>query len=166
KGNTRQQRFQLQAPVQLRDPVEQFDLDGQNLQLDGAAQTLSSDQAISGHWKDLTVGGKGLVIAARQTTATIPLGCRLMRSGESLDARLCRWNWQDERLFAEGDVDYQRTAQHQRTQAGQLSGRLGPGGEFNVSTPGGRVISAFQVPQRQRPLAPAPPRPRPEPLRL
>ena len=166
KGNTRQQRFQLQAPVQLRDPVEQFDLDGQNLQLDGAAQTLSSDQAISGHWKDLTVGGQGLVIEARQTTATIPLGCRLQRSGESLGARLCRWNWKDETLFAEGDVDYQRTAQKQRTQAGQLSGRLGPGGEFNVATPGGRVISAFQVPHRQRPLPPAPPRPRPEPLHL
>ena len=166
KGNTREQRYQLQAPVQLRDPLEKFDFDAQNLQLDGAAQTLSSDQAFSGHWKDWTVGGKSLVIEARQTTATIPLGCRLQRRGESLGARLCRWNWKGETLFAEGDVDYQRTAQKQRTRAGQLSGRLGPGGELNVATPGGRVISAFQVPQRQRPLPPAPPRPRPEPLRL
>ena len=166
KGNTRQQRYQLQAPVQLRDPTEKFDLDGQNLQLDGAAQTLSSDQAFSGHWKDLTVAGNSLVIQARQTTATIPLGCRLQRPGESLSARRCGWNWKDETLFAEGDVDYQRAAQRQRTRAGQLSGRLGPGGEFHVSSPGGRVISAFQVPQRQRPLPPAPPRPRPEPLHL
>jgi hypothetical protein len=106
------------------------------------------------------------VIEARQTTATIPLGCRLQRPGETLSARLCGWNWNDETLFAEGDVDYQRAAQRQRTRAGQLSGRLGPGGEFQVSSPGGRVISAFQVPQRQRPLPPAPPRPRPEPLHL
>ena len=166
KGNTRQQRYQLNAPVQLRDPTEKFDLDSQNLQLDGAAQTLSSDQAFSGHWKGLTIEGKSLVIQARQTTATIPLGCRLQRPGESLSARLCNWNWKDETLFAEGDVDYQRAAQRQRTQAGQLTGRLGPGGEFNVSTPGGRVISAFQVPRRQRPLPPSPPRPKPEPLHL
>ena len=166
KGNTRQQRYQLNAPVQLRDPTEKFDLDSQNLQLDGAAQTLSSDQAFSGHWKGLTIEGKSLVIQARQTTATIPLGCRLQRPGESLSARLCGWNWKDETLFAEGDVDYQRAAQRQRTQAGQLTGRLGPGGEFNVSTPGGRVISAFQVPRRQRPLPPSPPRPKPEPLHL
>ena len=165
-GNTRQQRFQLKAPVQVRDPIEKFDLDGQNLQLDGAAQTLSSDQDFSGHWKELTVGGKSLVIDARRTTATIPLGCRLQRSGESLVARLCRWNWQDETLFAEGDVDYQRTSQRQRTRAGQLTGRLGPNGEMELSTPGGRVISAFQVPQRQRPPAPSPARPKPEPLRL
>jgi hypothetical protein len=64
-------------------------------------------------------------------------------------------------------VDYQRTAERQRIQAGQLSGRLGPE-DFNVSTPGGRVISSFAVPRRQRPLppAPAPARPKPEPLRL
>ena len=165
-GNTRQQRYQLKAPVQVRDPIEKFDLDGQNLQLDGAAQTLSSDQVFSGNWKELTVGGNSLVIEARQTTATIPLGCRLQRQGESLGARLCRWNWQDETLFAEGDVDYQRTAERQRIQAGQLSGRLGPEGDFNVSTPGGRVISSFAVPRRQRPLPPAPARPKPEPLRL
>jgi len=165
-GNTRQQRYLLKAPVQVRDPVEKFDLDGQNLQLDGAAQTLSSDQSFSGHWKALTVGGNSLLIDARQTTATIPLGCRLQRSGESLTARLCRWNWQDETLFAEGDVDYQRTSQRQRTRAGQLSGRLGPKGELELSTPGGRVVSAFQVPQRQRPLPPSPARPKPEPLHL
>jgi len=165
-GNTSQQRYQLKAPVQVRDPFEKFNLDGQNLQLDGAAQTLSSDQAFSGQWKELTVGGNSLVIEARQSTATIPLGCRLQRTGESLSARLCRWNWQDETLFAEGDVDYQRTAQRQRIQAGQLSGRLGPEGDFNVSTPGGRVISSFAVPRRQRPLPPVLARPKPEPLRL
>lgn len=165
-GNTRQQRYQLKAPVLLRDPSEKFDLDGQNLQLDGTAQSLSSDQAFSGHWKDLKIEGNSLLIQARQTTATIPIGCRLQRAGESLTARLCRWNWQDETLFAEGDVDYQRAAQRQRIQAGQLSGRLGPEGDFNVSTPGGRVISSFEVPRRQRPLPPAPARPKPEPLRL
>jgi len=166
QGNTRQQRYQLKAPVQLRDPIAKLDLDGQNLQLDAVAQTLSSDQAFNGHFQELTISGNSLLIDARQTTATIPLGCRLLRSGESLSARLCRWNWQDETLFAAGDVDYQRTAQRQRIQAGQLSGRLGPGGDFNVSTPGGRVISSFEVPRRQRPLPPAPARPKPEPLHL
>jgi LPS export ABC transporter protein LptC len=165
-GNTRQQRYQLKGPVQVSDPIEKFELEGQNLQLDGAAQTLSSEQAFSGHWRALTFGGKSLEIEARQTKATIPLGCRLQRSGESLSARLCRWNWQDQTLFAAGDVDYQRAAQRQRIQAGQLSGRLGPEGNFNVSTPGGRVISSFAVPRRQRPLPPAPARPKPEPLHL
>ncbi len=166
KGNTRQQRFQLKGPVQLRDPVETFDLDGQDLQLDGAAQTVSSEQPFGGHWKELTFSGQTLLIEARQTTATIGRACRLQRSGESLSAQLCRWNWQDESLFAEGDVDYQRDARKQRTRAGRLSGRLGPGGQLEVSTPGGRVISAFQVPQRQAPVPPPPPRPKPEPLHL
>jgi hypothetical protein len=166
KGNTRQQRFQLKAPVQLRDPVERFDFDGLDLQLDGAAQTVSTEQPFVAHGKDVSLAGQSLLIETRQSIATVGRGCRLQRSGESLSAQLCRWNWQNESLFAQGDVDYRREARKQRTRAGQLSGRLGPGGQLEVSSPGGRVISAFQVPQRRGPMPPTPPQPKPEPLHL
>lgn len=136
-GNTLQRRFSLAAPVRLDSDQPQAQLQAQGLAIDATASTV-------------------------QTLAPM---CVLLRPGERLEADRCLYNWTSQAFQAEGHVLYNRSANHQTTQAGLLQGNLGNGGVFSVTAPGGRVVSQFRVKARP-PQPPAAARPKPPPIRL
>ena len=136
-GNTLQRRFSLAAPVQVVANSPQAQLQAQGLAIDVAAGTME----------------------------TLAPQCVLLRPGERLEADRCRYNWGNQAFQAEGNVLYNRSANHQITRGALLEGRLGDTGVFRVTAPGSRVISQFQLPPRP-PQAPQQERPKPPPIRL
>ncbi len=166
-GNTIQQTYSLQGPVQMRDPQDRLSFDGADLRVQVKEERLSSDRAFVARRGNATVRGDSLLVRGRDTTIEIASGCRLEQPGEMLRARRCLWNWSTQAIEAEGDLLIERTAGRQSVRGAKLKGRLGPTGQLEVSNPGARVVSRFQVPSRRSP-APVQAKPRrgPEPIRL
>ena len=156
-GNTRQQLLWLRAPVRLQDAADGTDLLASDVRLDlkGRVATTAASQGSRPAWQ--ASGAQALSIAT---------GCLLRRSGDTLQARQCSWNWADQLIQAAGGVVIRRQENQQFSQGELLSGRLGPGGLFTLSTPGGRVVSRFLVPRRPQPPRLVRPRPAPAPIRL
>lgn len=160
-GNTIQQRYTLQAPVQLRDPAERLTLLARDVQLDLRNQVASTAAA-----------GPGADRVAQEGALPPQLlpgeGCLLVRGGDSLRAARCRWAWATDSIRAEGGVLLRRQQPQQLSRGDVLEGTLTRSGTVRLSTPDGRVLSRFQVPRQSgRPVPPpAPPRREPEPIRL
>ncbi|MEB3362086.1 MAG: LPS export ABC transporter periplasmic protein LptC [Synechococcaceae cyanobacterium] len=141
EGNTTEQTFRLLAPMRLYDT-------SQNTTLLAPGLTVDLRRAVA-------------------TTVAGPQGCRILRPGETLQARRCQWNWAQQSAQAEGDVVLRRRDNDQSSQAGRLDARLGPSGAVVLTAPGARVISRFRVPLPQEPARPAPSaRQEPEPIHL
>ena len=167
EGNTVKQEFTLKGPVRLLDPGEGIRFDGTDLRLLAKEERLRSDKPFVARRGPALVQGQSLVVDGRQRTIEIPMGCWLEQPGESLQASRCRWSWTTQEIMAEGSVVVERRANRQTLRGERLEGRLGPQGQLQLSSPGGRVLSRFEVPRRQgRPPAPAPARRAPEPIRL
>ncbi len=166
EGNTLQQDYRLTGAVRLRDPAAALAFDGADLRLDGRQRRLSSDRPFVARRGPASARGDSLLVSEPITTVEIPGGCWLMQKGESLRARRCSWNWSSQAIEAQGQLLLERAANRQSTRAERLSGRLGPNGQVEISTPGGRVVSRFQVPKRSAPPRPQPRRQAPEPIRL
>lgn len=167
EGNTVKQEFTLKGPVRLLDPGEQIRFDGTDLRLLAKEERLRSDNPFVARRGPALARGQSLVVDGRQHTVEIPAGCWLEQPGESLQASRCRWSWTTQEVTAEGSVVVERRANRQTLRGERLEGRLGPQGQLQLSSPGGRVLSRFQVPRRQgRSPAPAPARRAPEPIRL
>jgi hypothetical protein len=141
EGNTTDQAFRLLAPLRLFDT-------GANTTLLAAGLNVDLRKAVA----STVDGGQG---------------CRILRPGESLQARRCQWNWLARSAQAEGDVVLKRRDQDQSSQAGRLDAGLGSSSAVVLTAPGARVISRFRVPLPPEPPRPAPPaRREPEPIRL
>jgi len=166
EGNTVQQDFVLKGAVRLRDPAQAIAFDGADLRLDGRQRRLSSDRPFLARRGPASARGDSLLVSEPITTVEIPAGCLLMQTGESLRARRCSWNWSSQAIEAQGQLLFERATSRQSTRAELLRGRLGPNGQVEISNPGGRVVSRFQVPKRSAPPRPQPRRQAPEPIRL
>ena len=96
--------------------------------------------------------GTGFIIDEEATTVTIASDCRLNQPGEQLRAQRCRWNWSNERVRAEGDVEVRREALEQITRAPVLEGVVGEDGNLRFSGGGERVRSRIRLgePARQQ----------------
>jgi hypothetical protein len=137
-----------------------------DLRLDGRQRRLSSDRPFLARRGPASARGDSLLVNEPITTVEIPAGCWLMQKGESLRARRCSWNWTSQAIEAQGELLFERAANRQATRGERLSGRLGANGQVEISNPGGRVVSRFQVPKRSAPPRPQPRRPAPAPIRL
>ena len=165
-GNTIRQQYWLRAPVRFQDAADASDLQARDVRLDVRERRATSDNPFQGRHRELRVSGLSFLVQEDQKWVTVPAGCQLFQSGDALQARLCRWNWVTQAVEAEGGVELRRTANQQVSRGERLKGRLGPDGEITLTSPGSRVFSRFQVPQRSGPPRPAQPRPVPEPIRL
>lgn len=165
-GNTSSQEYWLRAPVRFQDSAEATDLQARDVRLDLRERRASSDSPFQGQRGTLQVSGQGFRVDQEARWVTIPAECRLLQSGDALQARQCRWNWGTQAVEAEGGIELRRGAQKQISRGERLSGRLGPGGEITLTSPGGRVVSSFQVQRRPAPPRLARPRPAAEPIRL
>ncbi len=165
-GNTSRQDYWLRAPVRFQDSVEATDLQARDVRLDLRERRASSDSPFQGRRGDLQVSGQGFMVEEDTRWVTVPSGCQLLQSGDALQARQCRWNWGTQAVEAEGGIELRRSQQQQLSRGERLSGRLGPGGEITLTSPGGRVVSSFQVPRRPGPPRLTRPRPAAEPIRL
>jgi LPS export ABC transporter protein LptC len=166
EGNTIRQEYRLTEPVRFLDPAEQGSLDARNVSIEARQQRIRTDSPFRGQRGSLHASGLSLLLEGARDTVMIPGGCSLNRPGESLRAQRCSWNWKTQEVEAEGALELRREANRQFTRGQLLRGRLGNEGQLDISTPGGRVFSQFQVPRRSGPPKPTPPRPRPEPIRL
>lgn len=167
EGNTVAQEFSLKGPVQMRDPADAIRFDGTDLRLQVKEELLRSEKPFVASRGQAIARGESLLVRGRDDTVEIPSGCWLEQPGESLRARRCTWNWTTQAIEAEGGVALERRANRQSVRAEKLQGRLGSQGQLQLSSPGGRVVSRFQVPKRSaRPRSPAPARRGPEPVRL
>ena len=164
-GFTTKQQYRLLGPVRFVDSAEGTTFEANELAINLADRTLSSTQPFSGRRGTLQVTGQSLQVLGKDTTVVIPSGCFLQQPGDTLRAESCRWNWTTQEVQADGGLEVQRSVQRQSTTGQQLRGRLGDQGQLDVRSPGGRVVSRFQVPRRQAPPPPSP-RPAPEPIRL
>ena len=144
-GNTRSQIFNLKGVVQIEDAGEKQHFKGRDLRLDLHANSASSALPFTASRGPLKVRGVGLRLEADARQVVIEAGCHLEQPGERLDAQRCRWNWQTGSVEADGAVELQRSAHQQLSRASHLQGKLGTDGEITISTPGGRVVSHFQV---------------------
>lgn len=166
-GNTVKQEYSLNGPVQLLDPAEGIRFDGTDLRLQVKEEQLRTDRPFVARRGPAVARGDRLVVEGRQQTVEIPEGCWLEQPGESLRARRCRWSWTTQAIEAEGSVLVERRSNRQTLRGERLEGKLGPQGQLQMTSPGGRVVSRFAVPKRQgRSPAPAPRRQKPAPIRL
>lgn len=166
EGNTSTQEYWLRAPVRFQDAVEATDLQARDVRLDLRERRFNSDQPFTGSRGRLRVSGQSFLVQEDQKWVAIPAGCQLFQSGDAVQARQCRWNWVSQAVEAEGGIELRRSAQQQISRGERLRGRLGPGGEITLTSPGGRVFSRFEVPRRPGPPRLARPRPAAEPIRL
>ncbi|MFM7314156.1 MAG: LPS export ABC transporter periplasmic protein LptC [Cyanobium sp.] len=168
EGNTVRQEFWLRGPVRFVDPFDGSELQAGDVRFDLRAQTASSASPFSGQRADLRASGLRFSADAAGHWLTIGDGCLLTRSGDSLQADSCSWNWESQEVSALGDVQLRRQEHQQYSRGGRLTGRLSRDGHLTLSNPGGRVISRLHLPQGPRPLTPPlqPPRRAVAPIRL
>ena len=155
-GNTRQKILDLKSPVEVVLENDRGTVSaGQTRWLYGTKQ-LKSTAPFLADLSDGTIRGDGFAIDERTTTAIIPTACRLEQPGESLTAERCSWNWKEERVVAEGDVELRRDQLNQITKASRLEGTVGGNGALRFGAPGERVRSRIRVdsPSTQQPRRP------------
>lgn len=144
-GNTKQKLLDLKSPVEVVLEDDRGTVSaGQTRWLYGTQQLQSSEPFLA-DLSDGTIRGDGFAIDERTTTAIIPSACRLEQTGESLSADRCSWNWKEERVVAEGDVQLRRDELNQLTRASRLEGTVGEDGALRFGAPGERVRSSIRV---------------------
>jgi LPS export ABC transporter protein LptC len=151
EANTLRQEYRLKGAVQFRDPAEAMQFDGTDLRIDGRERRIESERPFLARRGTANARGESVRLFGSLHTVEIPSGCWLQRPGESLRAGRCRWNWQNQDIEAQGQLVFERSANRQSTRAELLRGRLGASGQVELSNPGARVVSRFQVPKRSGP---------------
>ena len=166
-GRSRLQAAQiLTAPVIYTDTIDQSHLEAREVLLDLGQHTASSQQSFQASRAALGVRGQGFDVHQDQTSIEIPAGCVITQGQDVLSAGRCRWNWVSQEVEADGDLELRRQQNQQITRGKRLRGQLGAQGSLTVTSPSGRVVSQFLVPNRPGPPRLQRPRPAPEPIRL
>lgn len=150
EGNTLSQTYLFKGAVAINDPALKQRFVGRDVTLNLASRSGHTALPFSAERGALQIKGRGLSLEASANRVLVLADCQLFQPGERLTADRCGWNWQTGALEARGAVDLQRQSQRQHSRAGVLEGKLGPDGTAALTNPGGRVISRFQVPLRQR----------------
>ncbi len=71
--------------------------------------------------------------------------CELNQLQQSLLANKCTWNWNEQKLIAEGSVLLERDKGKIRTMSDKLEARVGTDGKIILSSPKSKVISIIEI---------------------
>lgn len=159
-GNSLRQVIDLQAPVQVLDPGRKARLDARQTRLELVLERISSPHPFLAQLDQSQLSGQGFEALGASHTLVIPQACRLQQPADSLVADRCTWNWQTNRVTAQGSVELRRAAFQQVTRAQQLRGVATSQGQVVFSSPGRRVESRLTLPpsrqdaRKQAPKAP------------
>ena len=145
RGNSKQQNLELLAPVVLLDPDRRTTINAQLTTIDLSAQQIASDRPVQARIGALVIDGAAVSVNLPRNEALIPSGCQIQQPGLELQAHQCRWNWITSQVWAQGGVVLKRSSNGQITRSEALSGRLGPQGQVEFFSPGGRVHSQVRV---------------------
>nr|WP_115093897.1 LPS export ABC transporter periplasmic protein LptC [Synechococcus sp. UW106] len=144
-GNTRQGFLDLQEPVTLLLENDRGTITAGRTRWLFSAQQLQSVQPVKAELQNSTVQGKGFKLDERSGTVIIPSDCRLQQKQETLTARRCSWNWNSERVVADGDVVLRRKKPEQTTRASRMEATITDDGEIRFGQPGQRVESTIKL---------------------
>ncbi|QEY31746.1 LPS export ABC transporter periplasmic protein LptC [Synechococcus sp. RSCCF101] len=150
-GNSREGYIDLMAPVRVEDPAEEAWMDGGQARWRFTERELTSPNSFRSQIGAISIQGRGYRIEESKTLVIVESDCDLSQPGERLRAERCRWDWEKNRLLAEGAVELRRDANDQVTRAQRLEGRMGDDGRATFSTPGGRVLSELTVTEGEEP---------------
>ena len=144
-GNTREGFLDLQEPVTLLLENDRGTITAGRTRWLFSAQQLQSVQPVQAELQNSTVQGKGFKLDERSGTVIIPSDCRLQQKQETLTARRCSWNWNSERVVADGDVVLRRKKPEQTTRASRMEATITDDGEIRFGQPGQRVESTIKL---------------------
>ena len=144
-GNTREGFLDLQEPVTLLLENDRGTITAGRTRWLFSAQQLQSVQPVQAELQNSTVQGKGFSLDERSGTVIIPSDCRLQQKQETLTARRCSWNWNSERVVADGDVVLRRKKPEQTTRASRMEATITDDGEIRFGQPGQRVESTIKL---------------------
>ncbi|MCB4410885.1 LPS export ABC transporter periplasmic protein LptC [Synechococcus sp. MU1611] len=144
-GNTREGFLDLQEPVTLLLENDRGTITAGRTRWLFSAQQLQSVQPVQAELQNSTVQGKGFRLDERSGTVIIPSDCRLQQKQETLTARRCSWNWNSERVVADGDVVLRRKKPEQTTRASRMEATITDDGEIRFGQPGQRVESTIKL---------------------
>ena len=144
-GNTREGFLDLQEPVTLLLENDRGTITAGRTRWLFSAQQLQSVQPVQAELQNSTVQGKGFKLDERSGTVIIPSDCRLQQKQETLTARRCSWNWNSERVVADGDVVLSRKKPEQTTRASRMEATITDDGEIRFGQPGQRVESTIKL---------------------
>ena len=152
EGNTKEGYLDLMEPVQVRLGDSEDEIKAGRTRWNYQRRELRSNRPFTAKFEAGEASGTGFIIDEEATTVTIASDCRLNQPGEQLRAQRCRWNWSNERVRAEGDVEVRREALEQITRAPVLEGVVGEDGNLRFSGGGERVRSRIRLgePARQQ----------------
>lgn len=139
EGNTREKWLDFLAPVFLKDPAAQIQIQAGRSRWWIEAERVTSAEPAQGQIRKLHVAGSNLELLDRQRIVSVGSDCFLRQPGEWLKADRCRWNWASGALLAEGAVQLHRDKLQQLTRAERLEGSSGPDGTVVFTAPGHRV---------------------------
>ena len=144
-GNTREGFLDLQEPVTLLLENDRGTITAGRTRWLFSTQQLQSVQPVQAELQNSTVQGKGFKLDERSGTVIIPSDCRLQQKQETLTARRCSWNWNSERVVADGDVVLRRKKPEQTTRASRMEATITDDGEIRFGQPGQRVESTIKL---------------------
>ena len=156
-GNTREGFLDLQEPVTLLLENDRGTITAGRTRWLFSAQQLQSVQPVQAELQNSTVQGKGFKLDQRSGTVIIPSDCRLQQKQETLTARRCSWNWNSERVVADGDVVLRRKKPEQTTRASRMEATITDDGEIRFGQPGQRVESTIKLNPKTEEKRPRPP---------
>ena len=144
-GNTDRKYIDLIAPVRLTLPAQEGVVKAGDTRWRYADQQFTSDVPFRASLKRGEATGLGFRVNQATSTVIVPSNGRLKQPGEQLKARRCSWNWVDETIIADGNVELRRSELDQVTKAERLEGRTGKNGGFQFGVPGERVTSTLRL---------------------
>ncbi len=156
-GNTREGFLDLQEPVTLLLENDRGTITAGRTRWLFSTQQLQSVQPVQAELQNSTVQGKGFKLDERSGTVIIPSDCRLQQKQETLTARRCSWNWNSERVVADGDVVLRRKKPEQTTRASRMEATITDDGEIRFGQPGQRVESTIKLNPKTEEKRPRPP---------
>ena len=156
-GNTREGFLDLQEPVTLLLENDRGTITAGRTRWLFSAQQLQSVQPVQAELQNSTVQGIGFKLDERSGTVIIPSDCRLQQKQETLTARRCSWNWNSERVVADGDVVLRRKKPEQTTRASRMEATITDDGEIRFGQPGQRVESTIKLNPKTEEKRPRPP---------
>lgn len=156
-GNTREGFLDLQEPVTLLLENDRGTITAGRTRWLFSTQQLQSVQPVQAELQNSTVQGKGFKLDERSGTVIIPSDCRLQQKQETLTARRCTWNWNSQRVVADGDVVLRRKKPEQTTRASRMEATITDDGEIRFGQPGQRVESTIKLNPKTEEKRPRPP---------
>lgn len=144
-GNTREGFLDLQEPVTLLLENDRGTITAGRTRWLFSTQQLQSVHPVQAELQNSKVQGKGFKLDERSGTVIIPSDCRLQQKQETLTARRCSWNWNSERVVADGDVVLRRKKPEQTTRASRMEATITDDGEIRFGQPGQRVESTIKL---------------------